>query len=460
MKKINRIAFFNILSTLILRGISIFSSPIFARLLGTSGFGVLSGYNNWMGVFTVLGTAGTMGTLVNARVEYDEEGQRRYQSAAMTLSICVMAAWTVLITFLIGPVSRLFGLTPILVYVMLLQAFGSFCGNFLNNKFTYEFKADWNLLISVGVALSTTVLGLVFVLNMPQETRYIGRIASYALVYGLLGVAACFYILRSGRVFFHKAYWKFCLALAIPSMCYNLSELVLGHSDLQMLRYMVDESSGGIYGLAYVMANVMFTFYASLDNSWKPFFFDDMKEGRRESVRTQAKNYMELFTVLAVGFVLLVTEVFHIYAGRDFWGGTVLIPIFLGSLYLNFLCTFPVNLEYFYKKTSVVAVVTIFCALVNIGLNYVMILKYGMMGAAVATLLARVLQFGIHFVYARFFIPGGAYPFGTFHWVPYLAAFCGACAMAYFAPWYVRWPLGAIIGLWELLQIKKRKSLF
>lgn len=460
MKKRNKIAFFNILSTLILRGISIFSSPIFSRLLGTSGYGVLSGYNNWAAVFAILGTAGTEGTLVNARVEYDEKGQRQYQSSAMTLSLCVMAAWVLLMTVFMGPVSRLLGLSRILVYVMMLQAFGAFCGNYLNNKFTYEFKADKNLLISVGVALSTTILGLVFVLNMPQETRYIGRIASNALVYGLMGAAACVIILRSGGVYFNKAYWKFCLALSIPSMCYNLSELVLGHSDLQMLRYMVDESSGGIYNLAYVMANIMFTFYASLDNSWKPFFFDDMKEGRRESVRTQARNYMELFTVLSVGFVLLVTEVFHIYAGRDFWGGTVLIPIFLGSLYLNFLCTFPVNLEYFHKKTSVVAVVTIFCALVNIGLNYVMILKYGMMGAAVATLLTRVLQFGIHFVYARFFIPGGEYPFGTFHWVPYAAAFCGACALAYLAPWYLRWPLGAVIGLWELLQIKKRKSLF
>lgn len=460
MKKQNKVAFFNILSTLLLRGISIFSSPIFSRLLGTSGYGVLSGYNNWVQVFSIMGTIGTEGTLVNARVEYDEEGQRRYQSSAMTLSLCVMAAWMLLMTLLIGPVSRLLGLSRILVYVMLLQAFGAYCGNFLNSKFTYEFKADKNMLISVGIALSTTILGLIFVLSLPQQTRYLGRIASNALVYGVLGLVVCVFILRSGGVYFDRKYWKFCLALAIPSMCYNLSELVLGHSDLQMLRYMVDDSAGGIYNLAYVMANIMFTFYASLDNSWKPFFFDDMKEKRMDSVRVQARNYMELFTVLTVGFVLLVTEVFHVYAGRDFWNGTMLIPIFVGSLYLNFLCTFPVNFEYYHKKTAVVAVVTVTCALVNIGLNYVMILKYGMIGAAVATLLARVLQFGIHFVYARFFIPGGQYPFGTFHWAPYLAAFCGACALAYFTPWYVRWPLGAVIGIWELLQIKKRKSLF
>lgn len=460
MKKQNKVAFFNILSTLLLRGISIFSSPIFSRLLGTSGYGVLSGYNNWVQVFAILGTAGTEGTLVNARVEYDEAGQKRYQSAAMTLSICSMLLWTALITLLMGPVTKLFGLSRILVYVMLLQAFGAFCGNFLNSKFTYEFKADKNLYISVGVALSTTILALIFVLNLPQETRYLGRIAGNALVYILVGLTGCVFILRSGRVCFDRTYWKFCLALAIPSMFYNLSELVLGHSDLQMLRYMVDDSSGGIYNLAYVMANIMFTFYASLDNSWKPFFFDDMKEGRLEAVRSQAKNYMELFTVLAVGFVLLVTEVFHIYAGRDFWGGTALIPVFVGSLYLNFLCTFPVNYEYYHKKTAVVAVVTVVCALVNIALNYVMILKYGMVGAAAATALARVLQFTIHFVYARFFIRQGRYPYGTFHWLPYAAAFCGAVVLAYVAPWYVRWPLGAVIGIWELLQIKKRKSIF
>ena len=42
MKKQNKVAFFNILSTMLLRGISMFTAPLFSRLLGTEGYGVVS----------------------------------------------------------------------------------------------------------------------------------------------------------------------------------------------------------------------------------------------------------------------------------------------------------------------------------------------------------------------------------------------------------------------------------
>ena len=45
MKSKNKIAFFNFLSNILLRGISVFTAPVFSRLLGTSGYGVLSVYN-------------------------------------------------------------------------------------------------------------------------------------------------------------------------------------------------------------------------------------------------------------------------------------------------------------------------------------------------------------------------------------------------------------------------------
>ena len=39
MKKRNRVAIFNILSTVLINGISIITGPLFSRLLGDSGYG-------------------------------------------------------------------------------------------------------------------------------------------------------------------------------------------------------------------------------------------------------------------------------------------------------------------------------------------------------------------------------------------------------------------------------------
>ena len=73
MKRQNRVAFFNILSTMLLRGISLFTAPLFSRLLGTEGYGIVSLYTIWVGVAAIAFTLQTNGTLVNARVEYPEE---------------------------------------------------------------------------------------------------------------------------------------------------------------------------------------------------------------------------------------------------------------------------------------------------------------------------------------------------------------------------------------------------
>ncbi len=59
--------FFNILNTVLLRGISIFTAPLFTRLLGTSGYGVTQIYNTWVAVIAIVKHAANPGTLVNAR---------------------------------------------------------------------------------------------------------------------------------------------------------------------------------------------------------------------------------------------------------------------------------------------------------------------------------------------------------------------------------------------------------
>lgn len=463
MKKKNRIAFFNILSTILLRGISLFSSPIFSRLVGTGGFGVLSVYNIWAGVTSVTFSLQTQGTIVNARVEYSEEEQPAYQSSVMALSLLFFLGCSAVVLLLfINPISRGLSLSKMLIGLLLFQSFGTFCVNFLNSKFTYEFKADQNMYISVGVAVATFGLSLLLVLKLPQEINYYGRIWGNALVYGIVGVVSCFLILRNGKCFYNKKYWTFCLMLAVPVVFQNLSYLILGHSDLVMLRSMNGDSASGIYGYAYNLGDIMFTIFTALNNTWVPFFFEDMKQGNRQEIRSQEKNFLELYTILSMGFVLLATEVFHLYAARSFWDGTKLIPLFVASYYLNFLCTYPVNYEYYHKKTRIVAIVTIVSALLNVALNYVFIMKFGMVGAAVATLLSRVLQFAFHFVYARYLMGKGDYPFATFRWLPYTLFFFAAVALFYMTPnaWIVRWGIGAVIGVWELLQIRKRKSLF
>ena len=461
MKKRNRVAFFNLLSTILLQGISFFTAPLFMRLLGDSGYGVTQIYTTWVAVFAIVFTLQTQYTLVNARVEYPEGEQRKYQSSVMSLSLILFAACAGLVLLFIQPISGLLKLNPFLICLMLVQALGTYGVNFLNNRNIYEFKAGQNMILSLTISIATIVLSVVLILNLPQELGYYGRISAIACTYGIIGIPICIWILMRGKTFVRPDYWKFCVALAIPAVFYNLSDLILGQSDKVMLQQMMDDATVGQYAAALNFGNIMFVLFGALNNSWCPFFFEDKKQGDTEALRGRAANFLELFTVLAVGFILLSREVYFVFAGRQYTMGTSLIPVFVTSYFLNFLCTFPINYEYYYKKTKVVAAVTISCSIINVGLNYVMIRAVGMAGAAIATATSHGLQLLLHYLYVRYVLDKSAYPFGIRLWGKYLLAFAVMFAFVYLTEgiWLARWGLGAAIGVWELLRIRKRKCL-
>lgn len=461
MRKQNRIAFFNILSIVLLNGISLITAPLFSRILGTSGYGVLKIYNVWASVAAILFTLQTQGTLVNARVEYPEEEQKRYQSSTMALSLFVFLGCSGVILLFLEPISRLLKLEPMLIGFLLLQAFGTYCVNFLSTKYTYEFKAGRNMAISLAVTVVTLVLSIIWILQLPPEDRYLGRVAAISVTYGLVGIPVCIMILVQGRTLIHRKYWKFCVALAIPAVFHNLSDLVLGQSDLVMLQQMEGDTAAGLYGLAWQFGNFLFIIFGALNRTWCPFFFEEMKNGQREAMLAKTRNFLELFTVLACGFLLLTPEVYYVYGGSQYVESTMIIPLFVGSYYLNFLCTFPVNYEYYHKKTKIVAAVTIASSLVNVVLNYVLIKAIGMAGAALATMISHGLQLVFHHIYTRFFLGKGDYPFPLGLWARYGVVFFLVMGTVYLNSdrWMVRWAMGACIGIAELLQIRKRKVL-
>lgn len=461
MKHKNRVVLLNIASTLLLYIISFITAPLFAALLGTGSFGDLSVFNTWVSAAAMVMTLHTTGTIANARVEYPEEEQKAYQSSAMSLSLLFFALCFGTVMLLLGPVSRLLEMDPLLVVMIMVTALGTFGVHFMNQKLNFELQAGRNMAISVSLAVLNLGTSLLFVMLLPEEHRLYGRAGALMLSYGLFGITSCALILIKGKTLFRKQYWKFCLGLSVPVVFYGLTDLLLGHSDLVMLRSMDGSESSGIYGLAYQISAVMFTIFTAINTSWVAFFFHDMKQGHRETVLRQSRNFLELYTVLACGFILLAPEVFRLLAPVGFHSGTSLIPLMVASFYLNFLCTFPYNYECYHKKMHVISIVTIVSALLNVGLNYILILRMGMMGAAVATLLSRVFQFSTHFLYSRFVLGKRDFIFGVKVWGLYAAGFGAAMLLVtvFDGGMILRWGLGAVLGVWELLRIRKRHAL-
>ena len=75
-KSVNIITILNILSTLILQGLTFFASPIISRMLGPSNYGMASVYATWVALFSTVFGLQTQSTIAVARKEYPEEEQK------------------------------------------------------------------------------------------------------------------------------------------------------------------------------------------------------------------------------------------------------------------------------------------------------------------------------------------------------------------------------------------------
>jgi len=458
----NRVAFFNILSTVVLNGISIFTSPLFSRMLGTSGYGVISTYTTWVSLIAIVFSLQVANTVANARVHYSEEEQNRYQSSVMGLSCLTYFLCSIPTLLFSKQIAGLLKVEQAMIPIMLIHAFGTNCIGFVTTRFSYEFKAGRNFLISISITISTIVLSVILIKQFPYELGYWGRILALAVVYGLFGIGSCLYILFKGKKIYNRKYWQFCIPIAIPFVFHCLSDLLLGHSDRLMLKQLGTDSMVGQYSLAFNFAGIIYTIWTSLNNTWSPFYYEYMRKRQSDELRKAGRNYVELFTVLAIGFVLLETEVYHVFASKEFWNGTPLIPMFVVGHYMIFLSSFCVNYETFHKKTKIMAIGTIMATIVNVVLNYIWIQKFGLYGATLATMVSHSLQTLYHQILARRIGAKGEFVFTGRIMFPYVISFLAAAVFAMLTPnlWFVRWSMGAALGVWELNRIIKRKSIF
>ena len=126
--------------------------------------------------------------------------------------------------------------------------------------------------------------------------------------------------------------------------------------------------------------------------AWLPFVFSTARQTNAHEVFSRVLTYFilaALFVSLALS--ALAKEVLAIMATPEFHDAYKVIPLVALS-YVVFGCYTIVSVGiYLESKTKFLAIIIGGAALINLALNFLLIPEYGMMGAAVATLISYVL---------------------------------------------------------------------
>ena len=335
----NRLAFFNVLGPVILNGINFFTIPVFTRLLGAENFGVVSVYTTWMQVLTIVMGLQTAGTIATARVHVNEQEHDGYYSSILSLSCLASAVVAGIVVLLMRPISALTELDRRMILFLLMHSFGAYLINFASIKLIQHKQAAANFLISVLTSCCSVGLALWLVSHTKDGAPLCeGRIIGYSLPHFIIGLSLMTLMFVRGRTGFHRQYWRFCLPLCLPLVLHSLSQIALSHCDILMLqKLLADDAAVGVYSAAFSIAHVINIIYLALNNTWVPLYYDMAKEEKREEIRLRSGRYLLLFTVLTMGFMLLVPEVYGLLIDASYAAGRRLLPVMTVSFYMIFL---------------------------------------------------------------------------------------------------------------------------
>lgn len=460
-KSQNRIVLINLISTFLIQGLNFFAVPVFSRMMGPDNYGVVSVFLTTANIVMIIFSLETSDALAVAKNTFTNDRQFSFQSSIIFLST---------ISFLIGGIilifsSRLFqswkNFSVFQILFILAYAWGAYCVNFINAIFSYEFLAGRNAIISITLMLGTMTSSFILIKGLPKEINFYGRIISLAGVYFLFGIGICVYLLSKGKTFYNKEFWEFTLPITIPTIFHLLAMQVLGQCDILMIRGMLSNYYVGIYSLTRTFSSIISILYGVFNNSWVPFYYDYTREGRFDELREHAENYLELFTILCMGFILVSREIFSVFSSSEYYDGIKIIPLFIIGYYMVFLYSFPVNYEILHRKTKAIAACTILAAVSNVILNYIFIKCMGYQGAVYATAISHGIQFLSHIVYAKLGINDKfPYPIKMFvKWI-FLLFSVLVFGMLFKNNSIFRWGLGSLLGIYLMINTIKRKTIF
>lgn len=458
----NSQTFFNILSTIISSGIAFITMPIFTRLLGTEQYGLYSIYHAWLTILLCFMGLNVQAGLGTGFYKYKD---KYYEFRSSTLiegtvfSILLMA-----VLLLLYPIIKpVFGYSLGIFVVLLFNAFANFVTNMASSGWVYEKQAFRNMIMSSLLLISTSALSIVLLIKWKSNAPlFYGRVFGVAAPYIIIGLIVWIVLFKEKPCGFRKEYWKYSLLFGLPMVFHLLSHQVLGQSDRLMMQWFhVPSSEIGIYSFFYSFVAILTTILNALNTSWCPFLYDDLNKKLYDKINVRIKHYVQIFTVLCVGFLLVSREVMRIFANSAYWSGASLVPILVIVVYFTFFYQFGVNYEFFNEKPIYVAIGTIIAAISNIILNYVMIPIWGMYGAAIATLISYFVLALMHTIVVKVW-KLEKYPLSYKPVIIGLGIVLVGCGVYYYLAEMIviRWLLAIVLGIYLIVSVYRRKQIF
>lgn len=363
-----------------------------ARWFGSEDYGLINYSASLIAFFTAVGTLGFNGVITKYFAQ-NEKDAGKYLGTAIITRIAFALLSIVLLQIIAFYDKASDARLQIIIFCQSLQIlFGA--GDLFIYWYRYKGQAKVeavNRLIAFFIAAAWRIVAILFCHN---------------LVWYVLGVSfeTCFFIIFLYR-FYKKEYVHFNLAYcksilremlktSYPFILSAVLVTIYGQTDKIMLKSMINISSVGLYSVSLTLAGAISIIPSALIEGFRP----DIMVFKIQNPKTYRRRLQQLYGLifwLCIAYCVVITvlakPLISMLYGPEYMAAVSSLSII--TWYTSFSYFGGVNSMYMVAedKTTWVQAFTLIGAFSNILLNLVLIPRYGIEGAAVASLLTQII---------------------------------------------------------------------
>jgi|GEM_PF-4861325 len=373
-----------------------------ARSLGVSQFGVYAYTVNWIMVLAIFSNLGLHLPIIRFIAEYSVNQQfglirgilRRVLQLVLIATLLVAIGYMSIVQFQNREITSEFYSTMmvgifLLPVMTLIQTGKSFL-------FAFQ-KAALGLLPDVVLRHMLTISGVMFILAYGAKFKANNAMFLVTLT-GLIAMGVTFLCLQYARPVeslrckpeYHTTLW---LKTGLPFLWVALAELLMSRTDILVLGMLRPATEIGIYVSASLIASSLSIIITSVESVTGPKFAEFFAQ-QKYSEAQQLLTYMTkglTITIFPIAITLILTGRWvMLLFGRDFTGGDVVLLVLISNQLIFLVAPSLGQLMGISGNQKIFAWVMTIAGLLNIGFSFLLIPALGLVGAALARMIAVV----------------------------------------------------------------------
>ena len=369
--------------------------PLYTRVLSLEEYGIYTVTDSWMEILLVVSSLNLYQNTFNVAIKkYDDKSG--VTSAFCGLSILVTGFFCIMLSISRNLFIHILNLNIPILFAYSIYLFSSPVISiwYTMKRYFYEYKGL--MICAMGKSVVFILLG--FSIVFIEENQVIYAIYVKSVTEFIIATIVFIDIVKKNHKLFDREYWKFGVKMAVPLIPYYISLRILQHLDRIMIGDMRGDVEAAKYGITYRISNVMMMVNTSLHGAYTPWLYANIEKEKTKARKTYLVLVMGVL-LLNVCVSLLAPEIVAVLGTKEYKDAIYVLPPILLSAVFIFIYDQFVNIELYYEKNGINALLAIIASLINALLNWMFIPKIGYIAAGYTTLLSYLCFMIMHKIY-------------------------------------------------------------